>query len=254
MPLFYQQNINATTRLAIWKIEESEIFFSDTIPLQREITHPHKRLQHLAGRYLLRFLFPSFPYSDIQIAATKKPFLTNEQFHFSISHCADYAVAIVSSTHRVGIDIEVPSEKVVRIAHKFLSEKEIANFKFPISNQPINQLTNPLNKPINQLTNNPINQSTNKLINTIPQYPNQPINQSTNKLINPIPQLTLLWSAKEAIFKWWGNGEVDFSEMIQLENFELETRGSFNASFQQTALQMHYEMFDKLCLAWVITN
>ena len=242
MPLFYQQNINATTRLAIWKIEESEIYFSDTIPLQREITHPHKRLQHLAGRYLLRFLFPSFPYSDIQIAATKKPFLTNEQFHFSISHCADYAAAIVSSTHRVGIDIEVPTEKVLRIAHKFLSEKEIANFQFQISNLGYNQ------------PNNPIPQSTNKLINTIPQYPNKPINQLTNKLINPIPQLTLLWSAKEAIFKWWGNGEVDFSEMIQLDNFELETRGSFNASFQQTALQMHYEMFDKLCLAWVITN
>jgi hypothetical protein len=58
MPLFYQQHINQSTRLAIWKIEESESFFAETVPLKRDITHPHKRLQHLAGRYLLRFLFP----------------------------------------------------------------------------------------------------------------------------------------------------------------------------------------------------
>jgi hypothetical protein len=47
MPLFFQQQVNAHTGLAIWKIEEDEGFFD--VPLQRTITHPHKRLQHLAG-------------------------------------------------------------------------------------------------------------------------------------------------------------------------------------------------------------
>ena len=65
MALFYQHNINETTKLAIWKIEEEAYFFLEQVPLQREITHPHKRLQHLAGRYLLRFLFPDFPFDEI---------------------------------------------------------------------------------------------------------------------------------------------------------------------------------------------
>ncbi|MBC7588945.1 MAG: 4-phosphopantetheinyl transferase family protein, partial [Chitinophagaceae bacterium] len=65
--------------------------------------------------------------------------------------------------------------------------------------------------------------------------------------------LTLLWSSKEAIFKWWGNGDVDFSKMIRLEKFEMQGKGFFKASFQETPLQIEYEMFDKLCLAWVIT-
>jgi len=61
VPLFYQHTINATTKLGIWQIEEEESFFLAKVPLQRNITHPHKRLQHLAGRYLLQYLFPDFP-------------------------------------------------------------------------------------------------------------------------------------------------------------------------------------------------
>ncbi len=204
MPLFYQQNINDTTRLAIWKIEETEEYFSGTVPVQREITHAHKRLQHLAGRYLLRFLFPDFPYHEIEIATTRKPFLPNEQYHFSISHCGDYAAAIVSKTNRVGVDVEMATERVMKIAKKFLHEEEISNFKFEISNA-------------------------------------------------NIQHLTLLWSCKEAIFKWWGNGEVNFSEMIRIEHFDLINKGTIDASFNKTSLQIEYELFDKLCLAWVIS-
>ncbi|HVX51137.1 MAG TPA: hypothetical protein VHB48_13310, partial [Chitinophagaceae bacterium] len=103
MPLFYQHNINQTTRLGIWKIEEPEGFFAG-VPLQRTITHPHKRLQHLAARWLLQHLFPDFPYSEIIIADTRKPYLPDEQYHFSISHTGDYAAAVVSSVQRVGRD------------------------------------------------------------------------------------------------------------------------------------------------------
>ena len=95
MPIFYQQDIDDSTKLGIWKIEEDEDFFLEQVPLQRDITHPHKRLQHLAGRFLLKYLFPDFPVKLIKIADTKKPFLEDEAYHFSISHCDDYAAAIV---------------------------------------------------------------------------------------------------------------------------------------------------------------
>lgn len=81
-------------------------------------------MQHLAGRYLLPLLFNDFPLEEIIVADSRKPFLQNEKYHFSISHCGDYAAAIASSKHRVGIDIELYSEKVIKVKDKFLNDDE----------------------------------------------------------------------------------------------------------------------------------
>jgi phosphopantetheinyl transferase len=117
MPLVYQQNINAITKIAVWHITETEDFFLASVPVQREIKHWHKRLQHLAGRLLLKELYPDFPVALIQIADTKKPFLENEPYHFSISHCGDYAAVIVSKTFRVGVDVELVNLKIEQIQY-----------------------------------------------------------------------------------------------------------------------------------------
>ena len=124
MPLVYQQNINDTTKLGVWHINEPEEFFLQKVPLQQEISHPNKRRQHLAGRFLLQQLFPDFPYELIRIADTRKPFLENEAYHFSISHCGEYAAVVVSPNYRVGVDIEKISNRVEKIKHKFLSVQE----------------------------------------------------------------------------------------------------------------------------------
>ena len=124
MPLIYQHQINGSTKLGVWHITEPENFFIDAVPLQRSITHPHKRLQHFAGRFLLLQLEPDFPFDLIKIADTRKPFLENEAFHFSISHCDDFAAVIISNEQRVGIDIEMVDEKIERIIHKFLTADE----------------------------------------------------------------------------------------------------------------------------------
>lgn len=207
MPLFYQHNINEHSKLGIWKITEAEEFFLDQVPVQRTITHPHKRLQHLAGRYLLKHLFPDFPHNEIVVADTRKPYLPYEQYHFSISHCGNYAAAIVSNRQRVGIDIEIPSEKINRISRKFLNEQEHEHF----------------------------------------------ISEDT-----PNNTLTVLWSAKEAIYKWWGWGSVNFSEHILLQSFTPLQEGTFNAAFirqtQRFDLLMHYKVFDEICLSWVSSD
>jgi len=220
MPLFYQQNINPTTKLAVWHIEETEEFFSGTVPLQREISHPHKRLQHLAGRFLLRYLYPDFPYEKIVIADTRKPFLPNEKYHFSISHCDDYAAAIVSKTNRVGVDVELISPRIEKIAPKFLSKEEHLFFN-------------------NQYKLNANNTVEEQFVNT-------------NSAILNHQLLTILWSAKEAVFKWWGNGEVDFSERISSKSFPVNQHGSFETNFNNTDLPMSYCIFNKLCLVWVV--
>ena len=205
MPVFFQQQINETTRLGIWKIEESEEFFKGNVPLHRDVTHPHKRLQHLAGRFLLQFLFPGFPYELIQLADTRKPYLPGEQYHFSISHCGDYAAAIVSRDKRTGIDIEIPVEKILKIRDKFLSGGEMDNFR-------------------------------------IHQYPQD------------ITLLTRLWSCKEAVFKWYGEGGVDFKENIRLGK-NLSQPGTVNCLFtkNQQKLTIYYKEFDQLMLAYTIS-
>jgi phosphopantetheinyl transferase len=209
MPVFFQHQINESTRLGIWKIEETEEFFKGTVPQHRDVTHPHKRLQHLAGRFLLQFLFPGFPYELIQIADTRKPFLPDEQFHFSISHCGDYAAAIVSKDSRVGVDVEIPEERIGRIADKFLSpkEKKMFNVRYDAD----------LPTPDTRL-------------------------------------LTLLWSAKESVFKWHGNGGVDFRKHIQLSDLqkEKETIDCFFVK-NKSALVVHYRQFEGLVLAWVVS-
>ncbi len=216
MPLFYQHIINETTRLGIWKIEEDENFFLSKVPLQRNITHPHKRLQHLAGRYLLQFLFPDFPYAEILIADTRKPYLPNEQYHFSISHCGEYAAAIISSMHRVGIDIEKPSEKVERIAHKFVHENEK---QFLVNSKQLTVSSSPF---------------------------------TVHRLL-----LTIMWSAKEALFKWYSLGNVDFREHMQLINNIKKQNDSLLLPFvfkkdEPVYLNITSVIFDALVLSWVL--
>lgn len=203
MPVFFQQQINEHTRLGIWKIEETEGFFSQNVPVQQNVSHPKKRLQHLAGRFLLQFLFPDFPYELIQIADTRKPYLADAKYHFSISHCGDYAAAIVSRDSRVGIDIEIPVKKILRIQDKFLSEAEKTVFDI------------------------------------------------TQETIDPaLP--TLLWSAKESVFKWYGDGEVDFRQHIQLRNRHAETIDCFFVK-KETELTLHYKQFEQLTLCWALS-
>ena len=211
MPIFFQHQISENTRLGIWKIEETEEFFKGNVPLHREVTHPHKRLQHLAGRFLLQYLFPDFPYQLIEIADTRKPFLPDEQYHFSISHCGDYAAAIVSRNERVGIDIEIPVEKIGRIMYKYLSAKE------------------------------------HEIFNLVPGAEN-------DSTVMNFDEPTLLWSAKEAVFKWYGNGGVDFRREIQLLK-QQESDETIDCLFSKNKTELHvnYRHFDGLVLAWVVS-
>ena len=130
MPLVYQQNINAVTKMGVWHITETEDFFLQQVPLQKEITHWRKRLQHLAGRFLLKELYPDFPLALIKIADTRKPFLEDEAYHFSISHCGDYAAVIVSKEYRVGVDVELVNDKIEKIIQYINRFINIISFKY----------------------------------------------------------------------------------------------------------------------------
>lgn len=126
MPLFFQQNINEHTSVGIWSIEEEETFFSVSTSLPCAVTHPQKRKQHLAGRFMLKILKPDFPLHEIRIADTRKPYLPENSSHFSISHSGLYASAIVSTAYKVGVDVEMYTARVLKVLHKFLSPDELS--------------------------------------------------------------------------------------------------------------------------------
>jgi phosphopantetheinyl transferase len=219
MPLFYQQDINETTRLGVWQITEEESFFLEKVPLSREITHPHKRLQHLAGRYLLQALFPDFPYELIRIADTRKPYLQDEAYHFSISHCGNTAAALVSSTHRVGVDVEEATPRIDRILKKFLHPEEL---------DWLSKQTVPASNDI-----------------------------QGDDLVSAFILPTLLWSAKESVFKWYGSGQVDFSEHIRLTPFYLGREGTIPGAFckiEPFPFTVEYKLLGNICLSWVKGN
>jgi phosphopantetheinyl transferase len=212
MSLVYQQNINPATRLGVWHITEEEDFFiKEHIPLGRDISHPQKRLQHLAGRYLLKELFPGFPYQLIRIAETRKPFIKNESYHFSISHCKDYAAAIVSTNNRVGVDVEMITTKVLKIKHKFLgtAEQEMIAQMAPVNSDYYIQL------------------------------------------------MTTAWSIKETLFKWYGDGELDFIDHLQIEAFNITGNTGIASckvlKHEKVSLTIKFTFINNYCLAWVLS-
>lgn len=203
MPLFHHHKINKKTELAIWHIVETEAFFTEKIQLKKEVAHPHKRLQHLAGRYLLQYLRPDFPMDEIAVTESRKPVLPGHSLHFSISHCGDFAAVIISEDALVGIDVEMITPKIDRLQSKFL--------------------------------------------NTHEQWMVE--KESAEKL----KTLTLIWSAKETLVKWYGKGKVDFKKDMEIseinwENQQLNTR--FGKEINKS-LNIHFHFFENLCLTYL---
>ena len=170
-------------------------------------------MQHLAGRFLLPGLFHDFPLEEIKVADTRKPFLDDEKYHFSISHCGNFAAALASNRHRVGVDIELMTPTVAKVAPKFLNEPE--------------------KKMLEEW-------------------------RSLDRLY--LQLLTVTWSAKEAIYKWYGLGKVDFREHIRMQgsSITINPDGGLNLPFLfakhgPVKLDVEVKIFDNLVLAWVVS-
>lgn len=183
------------------------------VPLKKDVTHPYKRLQHLAGRYVLKSLFEDFPLDEIALADTHKPFLPGEQYHFSISHCGNFAAAIASTQKRVGIDIELETPRIKSIVPRFLGPDEI---RFLSGWEHLTQFH--------------------------------------------LQMTTVLWSAKEAIYKWHGSRQMDFKKHMYLNgpvvyhsNEKIVLPFLFDQE-EKVPLTLQARIFDPLVLAWVETE
>lgn len=135
MPLLRQWSPTTDSLAAIWQIEEhteNELFFSRWRARDPEPNDlpklPRRRLEFLAGRYLLWQLENNFPLHQIAKDEHGKPRLPDNAFHFSISHSFPYIAALISPQKSCGIDIQRWHPRIRLLAPKFLSEREMGLF------------------------------------------------------------------------------------------------------------------------------
>jgi len=118
---------------ALWRITETadvlleHVKGIDTIP--PSVTNPAKQLEHLAGRTLVSHLMATLgmTYQGLRKDPFGKPYTIGyDHVHLSVSHSYPYVAAIVDKIQTVGIDLEQPKAKLLRVAPRVLSPAELA--------------------------------------------------------------------------------------------------------------------------------
>lgn len=114
----------------LWKIEEDESTLLTHVSAEKvsaKLTNPLKRIEFLAGRALIKSLLAQWnvPYRGLEKDSFGKPFLPGSSIHVSLSHSYPYVAAILHKIKNVGIDLEQPKDKLLRIASRVLSEGEL---------------------------------------------------------------------------------------------------------------------------------
>jgi 4'-phosphopantetheinyl transferase len=116
---------------ALWKIEEEEKTLAAKIhpfePVPAAVTNPAKRLEFLAGRVLIQALLEkwSLTFEGLRKDQHGKPFFIGHDINLSVSHSFPYVAAIIHKHKSVGIDLEQPKEKLLRIAARVLNSSEL---------------------------------------------------------------------------------------------------------------------------------
>ena len=133
MPVILNKIIDEHTRLAVWKIEETEDELFRGLQLKAHeldfiaSLNNGKRLLHwLSTRFLLRTMLQTNDYIDSRMDDQGKPYLVNGDYQISFSHSFDYASVMISKDKQVGVDIELVKDKIQKIKNKFLKPAELS--------------------------------------------------------------------------------------------------------------------------------
>ncbi|MGV3538248.1 MAG: 4'-phosphopantetheinyl transferase superfamily protein [Rufibacter sp.] len=134
MPLLHTKQLNASTYLGLWKVEEPVEELQDELLKLRPgheipvFKAESRTKEWLAARVLtytlLAELTPDLVW--LERLETGQPFCAGGAFQVSLTHSGPWVAALISGTHQVGIDIELKGEKVPRLVPRFLNEPELA--------------------------------------------------------------------------------------------------------------------------------
>ncbi|PKQ69147.1 4'-phosphopantetheinyl transferase superfamily protein [Labilibaculum manganireducens] len=132
MPICNQIQINNFCRLIVWKTTESleellqivHLTPSETAKLN-SFGSQSRKIEFAATRCLLQLSLGE----NIQIENDEhgKPHLINSDLNISISHTKSYVGILIGDKHSIALDMEYLSDRVNRIASRFLSKTELNN-------------------------------------------------------------------------------------------------------------------------------
>lgn len=200
MPLFKTLTVSETTKVVIWKIEETMEELQKSISLSdysQQRLNSMKSALHQKGFLSIRHILKEFNIQDADLRYDEygKPHLKDGRF-ISMTHSFQFTAVIVSEDKKVGVDIEKQREKILKIAHKFTPIEEyktIANVTALIS------------------------------------------------------KLTIVWGAKESLYKIYGKKKLLFLHHIYIEDFNFEdkkTTGIIRYEGTETKYQVHFFEFE----------
>lgn len=183
MPLYKTITVNESTKVFIWKVEESMEWLSSGIaltPVCSQRVEGMKSQIHRRGFMSIRHLLAEAGYEDKDLYYDDrgKPHLHDGK-HISITHSFNFT-GIIISKNDVGIDIEKQRDKILRIANKFTPLKEYHT----LANE--------------------------------------------EALIR---KLTIVWGAKEAIYKMYAEPGLGFLQHINITDFDFEDAGTTGTVF-----------------------
>ncbi|NOS91391.1 MAG: 4'-phosphopantetheinyl transferase superfamily protein, partial [Cyclobacteriaceae bacterium] len=112
----------------IWHIEETEeeLAFDAFEQAPLELVSTTKRLEWLTARVLIRHLIEqnNFAYNGLIKDKFGKPFLRDLSLQISLTHSFPFVAAQWHKMLPVGIDLEQPKEKLLKVGPRVLSAEE----------------------------------------------------------------------------------------------------------------------------------
>lgn len=136
MPLYTSKTIVDGLKLVVWELNESIADLLEKVVLNKEelesfnaITRVEKKREFLAGRFvvekgceLLELDFQGLEKDDYG-----KPYLKDLALEISLTHTDEFIAVLYSEIGPVGIDLEQPRDKIMRVLPRLFSEQEIAD-------------------------------------------------------------------------------------------------------------------------------
>lgn len=122
MPLVRIDNIGNDARLALWQMTEKV----DELPVPKFVDldsiHAEFRKREILTEYCLLKALTSRDDIVIKHLPSDKPFI--DGYNISISHTRGWAAVVLSEHCKIGVDIEYYSDRVNRVAERFIRPDE----------------------------------------------------------------------------------------------------------------------------------
>lgn len=141
MPLYRSIKIDDSTTLALWRVEEtlSELqelasFIAEAKPYIGAVANEKRAKERLVARVLIAIVIGDNNFR-IDYDTHGKPILNGGTISLTVSHTEGFVAVMVSSAHKaIGVDIELISQRVLRLSPRFMGSSELSAFNDLVDN------------------------------------------------------------------------------------------------------------------------